>query len=275
MLMLLILSTDPLRGRGPAVYRPHRECVAPNDPNIPIWRYMDFAKFVDLLERKQLHFARLDQLGDPFEGAPSDGTMALLRAWEERHSVQAVSGEPSWKIQARDTYLMNSLIMYVNCWHMNEHESQAMWRMYSREGIAIRSTYQRLVESFVGDDGDVHVGQVFYRDHRAPLEPENPGNTLAPVLRKRMSYDYERELRAITDRIPPEWTSGSFPYDAYRDNQPKGVTLDVDLDVLLERVYVAPGRPGWFKALVTSVMATYQLDKPIETSSLDERPDVV
>lgn len=179
------------------------------------------------------------------------------------------------KILARDTYRMNSLIMYVNCWHMNEHESLAMWRLYSREGIAVRSTYRRLVESFVGADCDIHIGRIFYRDHRNPAQPENFGITLAPVLRKGMSYEYERELRAITDRKPPGWTSGSFPYDEYKDKQPKGVSVDIDLEALIERVYVAPGRPAWFKELVARVMATYRIDKQIETSRLDERPDLV
>ena len=34
----------------------------------------------------------------------------------------------------------------VNCWHINEHESAAMWDLYlkSNEGIAIQSTYQKL-----------------------------------------------------------------------------------------------------------------------------------
>jgi hypothetical protein len=228
-----------------------------------------------MLERRQLHFARLDQLGDPFEGAPSDGTVALLREWDERHPVTTVTGEPAYKIMARDTYRMNSLIMYVNCWHMNEHESLAMWRLYSREGIAIRSTYRRLVESFVGAPDDIHIGRVFYRDPHNPARPENPGNTMAPVLRKGMSYEYERELRAITDRKPSDWTSGSFPYNEYLNKQPKGVSVDVDLDTLLASVYVAPGRPAWFKELVVRVMAKYQLDKPIETSRLDERPDLV
>ena len=30
---------------------------------------MDFTKFVSLLEKRALFFARADQLGDPFEGA--------------------------------------------------------------------------------------------------------------------------------------------------------------------------------------------------------------
>ena len=34
-----------------------------------LWRYMDFTKFVSLLEKRSLFFARADKLGDPFEGA--------------------------------------------------------------------------------------------------------------------------------------------------------------------------------------------------------------
>ncbi len=35
----------------------------------PLWRYMDFAKFVAMLFQNGLYFARADKLEDPFEGA--------------------------------------------------------------------------------------------------------------------------------------------------------------------------------------------------------------
>ena len=35
----------------------------------PIWRYMDFTKYVDLISTKELFFCRSDLLGDPFEGS--------------------------------------------------------------------------------------------------------------------------------------------------------------------------------------------------------------
>src|SRR3954466_4331681 len=41
--------------------------VGPEDPDGFIWRYMDFTKFVDLLDSKRLFFSRGDLLGDPFE----------------------------------------------------------------------------------------------------------------------------------------------------------------------------------------------------------------
>jgi hypothetical protein len=39
------------------------------EPETRLWRYMDFAKFVSLLETRSIHFARADVLGDSFEGA--------------------------------------------------------------------------------------------------------------------------------------------------------------------------------------------------------------
>lgn len=39
------------------------------DPDTRIWRYVDLTKFLDMLSRRKLYFARLDRLGDPFEGA--------------------------------------------------------------------------------------------------------------------------------------------------------------------------------------------------------------
>ena len=37
-----------------------------------LWRYMDVAKFADLLESKALFFARANKLEDPFEGSWPD-----------------------------------------------------------------------------------------------------------------------------------------------------------------------------------------------------------
>jgi hypothetical protein len=39
------------------------------DENAKIWRYLDFTKFVALLDWRALSFARVDQLTDQFEGS--------------------------------------------------------------------------------------------------------------------------------------------------------------------------------------------------------------
>ncbi len=57
----------------------HPVFKAPDNPEIPIWRYMDFAKFVDMLENDGLFMCRADKLGDPFEGTLSKITLDLTR----------------------------------------------------------------------------------------------------------------------------------------------------------------------------------------------------
>lgn len=46
----------------------HPTFKAPSNPDVPIWRYMSLSRFVWLLQKKALYFARSDLLGDPFEG---------------------------------------------------------------------------------------------------------------------------------------------------------------------------------------------------------------
>jgi len=40
-----------------------------SNPNIKIWRYMNFAKYVSFLEESALHFGRSDKFEDPLEGS--------------------------------------------------------------------------------------------------------------------------------------------------------------------------------------------------------------
>ena len=56
--------------------------TVPDDPNASVWRYLDFTKFVDMLERRQLFFARADKLGDPFEGSTSPLNVQYWEAFD-------------------------------------------------------------------------------------------------------------------------------------------------------------------------------------------------
>ena len=50
------------------MYEEHETFTPPSSDAI-LWRYMDFTKFVSLLEKQALFFPRADKLGDPFEGS--------------------------------------------------------------------------------------------------------------------------------------------------------------------------------------------------------------
>jgi len=59
----------------------------PVNPDVKVWRYMDFAKYAALLEESALWFSRADKLGesfgdrlgDPFEGTISHATLEAYR----------------------------------------------------------------------------------------------------------------------------------------------------------------------------------------------------
>jgi len=46
----------------------HPAFEQPQDENEKVWRYLDFKKFVDLLESSELFFPRADKFDDKFEG---------------------------------------------------------------------------------------------------------------------------------------------------------------------------------------------------------------
>ena len=51
-------------------FKEHPEFLVPGSADAKIWRYMDLAKFLSLLDQRCLYFSRLDRLSefDPFEG---------------------------------------------------------------------------------------------------------------------------------------------------------------------------------------------------------------
>jgi hypothetical protein len=242
----------------------HRVFIPPSDPNIKIWRYMDFAKFVAMLEDKALFFCRADKLGDRFEGSMSREN---LRRRPEMYSPIPAESLAAYNQAAAVTTRGQRQWMYINCWHMNEHESAAMWESYVRsgKGIAIQTTYQKLCDCL--PQNDVYVGVVKYLDYDQELMPE--GNLFYPYVHKRTSFAHERELRAVISELLP-LTGGHLDYSVA--NPKTGKTIEVDLNALIEQVYIAPMTGTWYADLVQKITPRYGLAKPIKQSTLDKDP---
>src|SRR5450759_5853833 len=101
--------------------------ILPKNTDQKLWRYMDFLKFADLLQRHALWFTRLDELQDKHEGL-------LPRYVNEALSVLAVDN-PGYRAFTYEQWRKRGC---VNCWHMSEYESAAMWDLYAlRGGIAV------------------------------------------------------------------------------------------------------------------------------------------
>lgn len=152
---------------------------------------------------------------------------------------------------------------YLSCWHMSEHESVAMWKIYqsgAAQGIAIRSTYRRLLEA-ITDDRGVLIGTVAYADYTTDALPDN--NLFAPFLPKRISFDYEREIRAIY------LAQRYIEHQGWAPVGPPVVPISVDLNKLMETVYVSPKAPAWFVNVVRDVIARYGKSWPVQHSGID------
>ena len=102
------------------MYTEHPTFSPPPDDAV-LWRYMDFTKFVSLLEKQALFFARADKLEDPFEGYLPGMNRAAARRFHEGHPDQLQTMFNRMKECPR--------FMLINCWHKGDHESAAMWKL--------------------------------------------------------------------------------------------------------------------------------------------------
>ena len=219
----------------------------PPAPEATLWRYMDFTKFVSLLDTQSLHLARADTLSDPFEGSFPKWNVALR---PHRYPEEFLEQMSSTSQTARQ-------MVFINCWHESANESAAMWKLYAREhdGIAVKTSYQSLRDSLKGTQ-PIHIGCVTYIDYSKNLIDE--GNLFDPYLYKRQEFEHEHEVRAMACQL------GSDP--------PTGIYHDVDLSTLIEGIIIAPYAEDWFAALVRSVASRYGLGNYVAKSLLAETP---
>ena len=237
------------------MYKEHDLFVAPSHDAV-LWRYLDFTKFVSLLDKQALFFPRADKLGDPFEGSFSKMNLALR---PELYKDQI----PDHGLQQFVEFTSRlPKFTLISCWHENDYESAAMWRLYARDhdGIAIKTDFKSLSESLLGD-ANVFIGKVNYVDYERTFIPE--GNTMASFLYKRKSFEHERQVRAIMQ---------DMPVSVYQDISEVGRYYDVDLSRLVHEVVVSPFAGYWFGHLVQAVAARYNLQAPVNRSPLAEAP---
>lgn len=228
------------RERAPIFFR------TPENLQQKIWRYFDFTKFVSLLETGGLYFSNIDALNDPFEGSFSKVNEAFrpLIHKSEELTPEMISD----KIRALRKQV------YVNCWHMNDFESAAMWEIYSKssESVCIQSTF----ESFQNElTGKADVGVIQYVNYEDEYIPEH--DPYLAFLYKRKSFEHEREIRGLVKN---------------EETTEDGVKIQVDIRSLIHAIYISPSSPSWFFNLVEKVIHRYGYDFKVCQSSLSDEP---
>lgn len=233
----------------------------PEDVNIPVWRYMDLSKLISMLSKESLHYSRPDVFHDPFEGALSKnhnfpGNIRIGDSTIEVSIEKATEFFRKWK--------------FVNCWHANEHESAAMWKLYakSNEAVAIKTTYKNFVDCL---PSKVEIGMVKYLDYDEGWGPPF-GTSSFTLACKRTSFEHEREVRLILDHGTPFHENGNPDFE--KDNPYTGLELKINVHNLIDDVYVSPDSTPWFFDIVESVINRYGYSKSfnVHKSKLSELP---
>ena len=252
------------------MYKEHPVFIQPDNENIKIWRYMDFTKFMSLVDTKKLFFTRPDKFEDPFEGS-----------WPKINVAAREFAPDDLEGESRDAYLKAMKVLgehnkgwlrfnAVNCWHANEYESAAMWKLYlkSDEGIAIQSTYKRLKESILSED-DVFIGKVKYIDYETEFIDAN--NQYGSLIHKRKSFEHEKEVRAVITKWP-KLSDDKINFKNAPDTIKGGIPVKMDIENLVEKIYIAPNSPEWFADLLTAIIKKYGYNFEIIHSKMNESP---
>jgi hypothetical protein len=252
----------PIKTRGLAVAYLDHPAFEKLNSSAKLWRFLDFTKFVDLLESKQLYFTSVAKFDDPYEASLPPLFDEELQKWLALAGTSP-DAIPRLVKEERDRNKLMRQTFFVSCWHENEHESAAMWRLHlkSNEGIAVQSSFGRLVESLDKSPLVIHIGKVFYIDH--PRETFPIKFVFDRAMHKRKSFEHEREVRAL------HWDTSVFDTAATQMN---GIKVDVDLNALIEQIWVAPTSPAWLRGLVEAVLKRYSINKSVHDSDLDKSP---
>ena len=243
-----------------------------------LWRYMSFAKFASLLHSKKLVLSAASMFNDPYEGAGgisrnldfiSKSVAFNTRKRVVEKSGQEVSEEDLSKFvyeyinRASELGVANRYFTFVNCWHENETESEAMWKLYTAsqpDGIAIQTTYGALRKAITAEYAK--IGRVTYQDYEVAFLPGD-----SYFWYKRKSFEHEREVRVMVEADDETRKAMAKDYKRAIITVP----LDVDLDTLIENVYVSPFASEWLKEVVEEELALCGLKKPVVYSKMNEK----
>lgn len=217
-----------------------------DDPDTIVWKYLDLSKFLDLLMSRKLFMSRSDKFEDQYEGTFSEPTFEEIK----KLSIN----NPDF-LQFYKTHRER---VAISSWHINEYESFAMWQIFTQnsEGLAIQSTIGRLQNALTPENNyKQFIGEVNYIDYKKEYIPFD--DMFFPFLFKRKSFQYEREVRIITDVAENKITLND------------GLKINVNIDQLIEKIYIHPKSENWYKNLVIDLVKQLGFDFAIEKSDLE------
>jgi hypothetical protein len=228
------------------MYLDNSNIKLPEDPDTIVWKYLDLSKFLDLLLSQKLFMSRSDKFEDQYEGTFSEPTFEEIK--------KLATDNPEFL----NYYKTHREKVAISSWHINEYESFAMWQIFTQnsEGLAIQSTIGRLQKALKPETNYTqYIGEVNYIDYKKEYIPFD--DLFFPFLFKRKSFQYEREVRIISD----------ISESKLKIND--GLKINVDINQLIEKIYIHPKSENWYKKLVIQLVSELGFNFEIEKSDLE------
>jgi hypothetical protein len=203
----------------------HKNCI--------LTRYMDLEKFISLIETKSLYFRRDDKFTDPFEGS------IPIKEKEYQEISNQNNGHAAFHNEMRATTV-------VNCWHINNYESELMWRLYvkTNEGVAIQSNISRITDAFVKTPEILYASKVKYIDYIKDIwydpvsYPYHVYSSIQAIIHKRKEFALENEFRIFYELVE----INRFEIEKFWLSQPEklGKKISLDVNKLIDKVIFSP-----------------------------------
>lgn len=249
------------------------------NPDNTIYRYLTLEKLEYLLRDCALYFRRCD--GNPDDIFEGSVPQAEVRNRElEIKRVASFFNNPISDNEAKQKSnnignlqekLTKSFV--VNCWHINDGESDAMWRLYLKKepGVAIKSTVKNLIDSLNDTNEQIYLRKINYINYDSDIYSTSrpkPYDVLTPCLTKRSEFAHENELRLIL-HIPEAVKDSNY----WNNSNPlDGKNILCDINGLVDKIILCPGSDNTTVENVKSLLVKYNFDKILEKSKLDKRP---
>ena len=236
-----------------------------------LWRYMGIDKFLALLSTSKIHFTRIDQFEDNWEGAMPASTQEEFKSF-----INTMNKIIRNRDKGRDRNLFenyeqimkkNKFFLFASCWHCNEFESAAMWRLYGQydSNVAIVTSKDKMYSCLSWPNGTfMSIGKVKYIDYN--IEGFNFNNLVNSTYHKRKSFEHENEIRLVYNDLSyfqQALASDDIGFESVLTNVPLGIDIDVNLNDFIERIKVSPVAPQWYVDVIKNICGKYGVSENI------------
>lgn len=220
---------------------------------------MDLPRFIYLLESKKLYLPSAERLEDKHEGS------IFLSQKEREEKAFAEKGLPQLVPVMSEMRREQLKCTFISCWHHNQTDSHAMWRIYCslKQGVAIRTTYLKLRNQV----NELYVMGLVNYGNEDPLSADR----VAPFMQKRQAFEYEQEMRIVGNlHSSPDFRDKNGNFRPTRQH----LDIPIDLVRLVETIYVHPEADELYFQVVKSLVTKYapELNERVEWSVMRSPP---